>query len=144
MQKIRNRRFMFNPHTGTLILGCQYSGSKLYSSHAEEHAAAKTDEAYDDFIRGWIGTGKGYQDGVIHFSPNISSRNTAMFHNGFDTLEMFFQNGAKRNTVVRGFGEVWEQPFSNFIKEVEAMAENTALKTTPIELESENMRDKVK
>ena len=144
MQKIRNRRFMFNPHTGTLILGCQYSGSKLYSSHAEEHAAAKTDEAYDDFIRGWIGTGKGYQDGVIHFSPNISSRNTVMFHNGFDTLEMFFQNGAKRNTVVRGFGEVWEQPFSNFIKEVEAMAENTALKTTPIELESENMRDKVK
>ncbi len=125
MQQIENRRFMFNPQTGTLILGYPYSGRKLQSSHAEEHAAADTGEAFDDFIRGWIGTGRNYKDGVIHFAPGIPTANVPMFEKGFDTLEMFEANGANKNTVVRAFGEVWEQPLSELIKEVDYMAENS-------------------
>ena len=37
MQEIDNRRFMFSPQTGELILGRQYRGGQLYKSHAEEH-----------------------------------------------------------------------------------------------------------
>ena len=125
MQKIENRRFMFNPHTETLILGYPYKGRKLVSSHAEEHATADTGEAFDDFIRGWIGTGGKYKNGVIHFAPGIPSTIPEMFDKGFDTLEMFAKNGANKNTVVRAFGEGWEQPLSELIKEVDYMAENT-------------------
>lgn len=125
MQQIENRRFMFNPQTGTLILGYQYSRQQIKSSHAAEHADANIDEAFDSFIRGWIGTGKEYQNGIIHFSPNIPTTIIPMFEKGFDTLEMFAENGANKNTVVRAFGEVWEQPLSELIKEVDYMAENT-------------------
>lgn len=37
MQQIENRRFMYQPQTGTLILGYQYKGNHLASSHADEH-----------------------------------------------------------------------------------------------------------
>ena len=37
MREIDNRRFMFSPQTGELILGRQYRGGQLYKSHAEEH-----------------------------------------------------------------------------------------------------------
>ena len=155
MLHIDNRRFMFNPHTGTLILGYPYKGKKVISSHAEEHANADTGEPYDLFLRGWIGTDKrNYKYGVIHFAPSISSDNAEMFSKGFDTLEMFKENGADNKTVVRGFGRIWEQPFSNLIKEDDIMATNKETSTqrvetpvssiTPIVLESENMRDKVK
>lgn len=160
MQKIQNRRFMFNPQTGTLILGYQYSG-KLKSSHAEELSAADVKEPFDNFVRGWIGTdSKKYINGIIHFAPNISGENIDMFNKGFDTLEMFRRNGANGKTVIRGFGKVWERPFSDLYKEDNDMAlddktkkEKTAEATaepsgsipvTPIELAAENMRDKVK
>ena len=155
MLHIDNRRFMFNPQTGTLILGYSYKGKKIVSSHAEEHANADTGEPYDLFLRGWIGTDKkNYKYGVIHFAPCISSDNAVMFSKGFDTLEMFKENGADNKTVVRGFGRIWEQPFSDLIKEADIMADKKETSTqaaeapissvTPIVLESENMRDKVK
>ena len=37
MREIDNRRFMFSPQAGELILGRQYRGGQLYKSHAEEH-----------------------------------------------------------------------------------------------------------
>lgn len=146
IHKIKNRRFMFNPHTKTLILGYQYNGRKLISSHAEEHAAANTNEAYDDFIRGWIGTGGKYKNGVIHFSPGIPSTIPEMFNNGFDTLEMFAKNGANKDTVIRAFGEVWEQPLSELIKEVDLMAEDNKTHSLDNLVEfgkEENTKDRV-
>lgn len=113
MQEIENRRFLYSPQTGTLILGYQFHGKALVSSHAEEHGDSGIKEPYDNFLRGWIGTGKDYPDGVIHFAPNIDSRAVEQFNRGFDTLEMFARNGAKEETVVRGFGDQWEQPLSN-------------------------------
>ena len=41
MQQIDNRRFLFNPKTGALVLGKQFGKTKgLPGSHAEELAAA--------------------------------------------------------------------------------------------------------
>lgn len=112
MQKIKNRRFMYNPQTDTLILGFQYGRNEIYASHAEEHGSSGTRDAYDSFIRGWVGTGKEYPNGVIHFAPPVGKRNMDMFVKAFNTLVMFRENNADGGTVVRGFGDTWEQPLS--------------------------------
>lgn len=117
MQEIENRRFMYNPKSGVLILGYQYGKTKaLPGSHADDFALAAIKQNYDDFVRGWVGTGKHYPDGVIHFAPNIDSRNIPLFEKGFDTLEMFSANGARDKTVVRAFGDKWEQLLSSLLR----------------------------
>ena len=79
MQQIDNRRFMFNPKTGVLLLGVQYKPSKkIYGSHAEDLANARIYCGFDDYVRGWVGTGKDYPHGVIHFAPNVDDRNAAL------------------------------------------------------------------
>ena len=79
MREIDNRRFMFSPQAGELILGRQYRGGQLYKSHAEEHFDSGAKAPFDSFIRGWIGTGRDYPDGVIHFAPNIGTDNITAF-----------------------------------------------------------------
>lgn len=86
MREIDNRRFMFSPQTGELILGRQYRSGQLYKSHAEEHFDSGAKAPFDSFIRGWIGTGRDYPDGVIHFAPNIGTDNITAFDNAFSTL----------------------------------------------------------
>jgi antirestriction protein ArdC len=115
MQAIRNRRFMFNPQTKTLILGRQYRRDALVESHAEEHGRIAPDEPFDDFVRGWVGTGTDYQHGVIHFAPAIVEGSPEQFDRGYLTLEAFARNGAGDTTVVRGFSGAWEQPLSEII-----------------------------
>jgi len=107
---------MYNPQTGTLLLGTHYTRNRLVASHAEEHGRLGNNEPFDDFIRGWIGYGGIYAHGVIHFAPHITKANMDYFCKAFSTLEMFAANGAKENTVIRGFPTEWEQPFSNIIK----------------------------
>ena len=59
---IMNRRFMYAPDTGALILGKQYKGSKLYASHAAKHSVSGTAAPFDSFVCGWVGTSKRYKD----------------------------------------------------------------------------------
>ena len=117
MQEIENRRFMYSPQSGELIIGRQYKGNQLVASHAEEHGQVGAKAPFDSFIRGWVGTGRSYKDGVIHFAPPIDTHNTDHFDRGFSTLEMFTANGANSRTVIRGFGDRWEQPLSDLIPE---------------------------
>ena len=116
MQQIDNWRFMYNPNTGVLVLGRQYANTQsLIASHAEELAEAKITRDYDDFVRGWIGTGGDYPQGIIHFAPCVDARNANLFNRAFCVLEMFAENGALPQTVIRGFGNRWEQPLSSII-----------------------------
>ena len=70
MQQIDNRRFMYNPDTGLLVLGRQYAVTSLMdSSHAGELAAAGITKDYDAFVRGWVGAGGDYPVGVVHLRP---------------------------------------------------------------------------
>lgn len=117
MQEVENRRFMYSPQSGELIIGRQYRGNQLIASHAEEHGQVGAKAPFDSFIRGWVGTGRSYKDGVIHFAPPIDTHNTDHFNRGFSTLEMFAANGANSKTVIRGFGDRWEQPLSDLIPE---------------------------
>ena len=126
MQKIQNRRFMYNPKTGKLILGRQYHGGKIYQSHAYEHMKSGLDDPYDDFVRGWVGVGGDYKLGVIHFSPHINSKSIDDIADGFRTIDMFIHNNAKPQTVVRAFGQEWEQPLNTFFTERQITMANTA------------------
>ena len=144
MQRIKNRRFMFSPQTGELILGKQYRGRQLYQSHAEEHADSKAAAPFDSFIRGWIGTGGEYPQGVIHFAPAIDSRNTELFDRAFDALEMFRANGAKGGTVIRGFGEQWEQPLQNILPSEERSERMSDFEARPFILTATDTEGKVK
>ena len=120
MQEIDNRRFMFNPKTCILLLGAQLPPSrKIRGSHAEDLSNAGIYSGYDDYVRGWVGVGKDYPRGVIHFAPNVDDRNTDLYNRAFDTLEMFAQNGAEAETVVRALGKRWEQPLFSILTDME-------------------------
>ena len=148
MQQIENRRFMYQPQTGTLILGYQYKGNHLASSHADEHFKSGAAEPFDSFIRGWIGSGKSYPHGIIHFAPNIPADNVQVFDRAYSTLQMFRDNGAAGNTVIRGFGASWEQPLNQIIIErsnqMDEQNTNTAVPVNPIMLSGENSADRLK
>ncbi len=129
MQQIDNRRFLFNPKTGVLVLGRQYEETGIVNaSHAVELADAGITEGFDDFVRGWIGTGGDYPKGVIHFAPCVDSRNISLFGRAFDTLEMFRENGALGQTVVRGFGDRWEQPLSAVLTDLQKAGKKPSLR----------------
>ena len=116
IQQIDNRRFMYDPKTGVLVLGRQYTAkNSVTDSHAAELAVAGITEGFDDFVRGWVGTGHDCPKGVIHFAPNAEERNLKLFDHAFDTLAMFAKNGALAGTVIRGFGSRWEQPLSSIL-----------------------------
>jgi len=133
MLEIKNRRFMYNPDTCTFILGRQYGKSnKIESSHAEEHFQSGTIEPYDHFIRGWIGTSNYYKHGIIHFAPPIDMKNDAMYIDGYNTLQMFRENGAAADTEVRGFGDVWEQSLSNILPGFTGQTKETEPKNMPM------------
>ena len=132
MQQIQNRRFMYNPRTGILVLGFQYAPkSPLLSSHADELAGAGITKGYDDFVRGWIGTGRNYPKGVIHFAPSVDEQCVWLFDRAFSTLEMFRENGAQDATVVRGFGKRWERPLSDIIADKQKVSIREQLQRTP-------------
>lgn len=116
IKAIRNRRFMFSPDTGELILGRQYKGVKLYASHAAEHEETGTVTPFDSFVRGWVGNGGKYKDGIIHFAPPVYVQDPQQFDRAYSTLQMFASYGATDKTIVRGFGQVWEQPLEGILK----------------------------
>lgn len=70
--QIANRRFMYNPKIGILILGDEMYGKNICSSHSQEFYVSKADGHFDDYLRGWIGVSKSYPHGVIHFAPAVS------------------------------------------------------------------------
>lgn len=113
LMQVENRRFMYHPK-GLLIMGAEGTAksNQLQGSHAEEYHEASNQYVlppYDDFIRGWIGVGGAYKDGIIHFAPNISSENIEMFEKAFDFIEVALENGFNKNAVLRGFPGSWEQ-----------------------------------
>ena len=62
MQQIDNRRFLYNPDTGVLVLGRQYAAASLTdSSHAVELADAGITKDFDDFVTVIYGH-NGYSD----------------------------------------------------------------------------------
>ena len=100
---VGNRRFMYNPKTGTFFLGKEDGkGNGIVSSHSEEFHQAGITEDFDDFVRGWLGYNRStYRHGIIHFAPNIIK---PQFNRGFDTLQVLIkQTGIDGMTKVRGF-----------------------------------------
>lgn len=117
--ELGNRRFMYNPDSDQMILG----GAKRrgqFGSHAEDfHAATGSNQGYDDFyMRGWVGKGGQFRNGVIHFAPPLSKKwlsNPDFFTDAYKCLDFFLHSGATPATVLRGFGDTWEQPMSAIV-----------------------------
>lgn len=124
LMTIQNRRFMYHPD-GILILGAEDTTRKtrgVLKSHAEEYGIATEKFAlflppYDEFVRGWIGVGKHYPDGIIHFAPHVPSMCGPYFEAAFDFIEQAARNGFGGQCMLRGFGEVWERPLSDVLGE---------------------------
>lgn len=93
--RITNRRFMYDPQTGVLLLGDEIYGKSIRSSHAQEFHDSQAGGRFDDYLRGWVGTS------IVHFAPAVSME---QFDRGFDTLQMFARlEGINGDTIVRGF-----------------------------------------
>ena len=126
-----------------LIFGEQYWKVKgLPGSHAEDLAKAGITAGYDDHVRGWVGTGKEYPKGVVHFAPNVDERNITLLDLAFDTLEMFRENGATAETVVRAFGKRWEQPLFAILKSVPEPEHKPSVKEQLRQKPEQNARPK--
>lgn len=112
--QIENRRFMFNPQNGILILGEeQFGKNNINKSHAEEFYSSKVEGCFDDYLRGWIGVGGNYPYGVVHFAPEI---NLEQFDKGFDMLQMLSHlNGVNCDTIIRGFYNVYEEKIASLM-----------------------------
>jgi len=113
IQKIGNRRFMYNPKLSILILGIDLNKKKFQGSHSEEFYDLNAPGNIDDYIKGWVGLGNSYKNGIIHFAPPITPENIS---EGFDTIYMFLNQGMNYNTIIRNMGKIGEQPISNVIK----------------------------
>lgn len=110
---IQNRRFMYNVQSGILILGSERYGKSILSSHAEEFHSSMVGGCFDEYLRGWIGTGSNYPNGILHFSPAISQK---LFDKGVDMLQMFASlNGVNYNTIIRGFYNTSEEKIGNLL-----------------------------
>jgi len=135
--KIKNRRFTYCNKTGELVLG----GNNIdISSHSQEHFDLGVKSDIDNCSRGWMGTGKDYPDGIIHFAPNYTIemlREPQYFNEAFDTLEMILKNGANYNTIVRGFGKVHEQKISDIMPEKKTEPTKATLSTSDYKNEFE-------
>lgn len=104
--RITNRRFMYDPQTGILLLGDETYGKSVRSSHAQEFHDSQAGGCFDDYLRGWIGTSRQYPRGIVHFAPAVSME---QFDRGFDTLQMFARlEGINGDTIVRGFCSLTE------------------------------------
>lgn len=83
MMKIKNRRFMYHPKSGELILGVQDVKEIWNTSHAGEHGDSGSIYPFDEFVRGWVGTGCNYPNGIIHFAPHINTEYVNQFEDGY-------------------------------------------------------------
>lgn len=119
LQKIKNRRFIYVRDKNVLMLG---GNNVSVRTHAQEYFDVfKTNDGFDDTSRGWVGTGDNYPNGIIHFSPAYTAEWLKqwpyLYFRMFQTLEIFSNNGANENTVVRGIGSAKKElKMSDFIE----------------------------
>lgn len=121
LMQIQNRRFMYHP-SGLLLLGEEDTVNMkgLFKSHAEEHYEAEERfqiklPPYDDFIKGWIGVGKSYPYGIVHFAPHIPDGHIGLFDKAFSFVEVVQENGFSYRSVLRGFPGKWEQTIGEML-----------------------------
>lgn len=76
--RITNRRFMYDPQTGVLLLGDETYGKSIRSSHAQEFHDSQAGGRFDDYLRGWVGISRRYRSqGILHPARNKAQRDIA-------------------------------------------------------------------
>lgn len=111
---IKNTRFMYNPKTKELILDDYNCG--MIGTHSELYYKAKnTNKGFDDYIRGWIGFGGGYKNGIIHFAPPVDKTDYERIDAGLSFIEQMIKCGANDKIKIRNFGIMGEIRYKDLI-----------------------------
>lgn len=111
--KIKNARFLYNSNNKELILD---DDKNLDGSHAELYYNIKnTNKNFDNYIRGWIGFGGRYKNGIIHFAPPIDKNNYEDINAGIDFIEQMIKLGVSDKVKIRNFGYMGEIRYSDLI-----------------------------
>lgn len=120
---IGNRRFMFDPKTGKFLVGDVRGAGKgkgIRSSHAEEYFDVTGSNAgFDGWVRGWMGNGGSYRNGIIQFAPHIPDprpESWDRYEAGWKCLEAFARNGAGAKCVVMNFGTQGDKRLGDILK----------------------------
>ncbi len=99
---VDNRRFIYDPVARRFVVGKQLMVGKRFNmdaSHAEEWFDATGDNRFfDRCVRGWMGVGGSYRNGIIHFAPPVDYTTDA----AFSCIKAFVGCGATAKTKVRG------------------------------------------
>ncbi len=104
-----NRRFIYNYRTAELLLG----GSNInYSSHETDWKESGAMGSFEDVVKGWIGFGGIYNNGLIQFSPPVYGLD---MDKGYRALNMFKKHGANNKTVVLNFLKTREQTLGDIL-----------------------------
>ena len=82
---------MYNPQTGTLILGIQTQCNDFFYKKVTEYRRIGIRSNFNEFVSGWVGSGK---TGVIRFYALRSDCRKIYFNKALDTLIMFYRNNA--------------------------------------------------
>ena len=122
IQQIQNRRFMYNPQTGTLILSVQTQCNDYFYRCDARRPRYGGRRNFEGYISGWINGGN------IHFLPSVPTSVRSFYNKALDAIVMFYRNNANMKTAIRGFGQSEPQPLENIIteREVDLMARQQA------------------
>lgn len=113
--KIKNARFLYNPVKKELILD---DDNKLSGSHSELYFNIKnTNDNFDDYIRGFIGFGGNYRNGIIHFSPHIMKQDYEGINAGLSFIEQMIKMGATDKIKIRNLGYIGEIKYYDLISD---------------------------
>lgn len=98
--QLDNRRFIFDHVSRRLIIGGKLPRSRsLEGSHAEDwFNVTGSNKNFDRCVRGWIGVGGSFRNGVIHFAPQAD----VLTDGAFAVLQLFANNNADPKCKVVG------------------------------------------
>ncbi len=99
-KSIDNRRFIYDPVSRRFVIGgILPKGRNLIGSHAEDwFNVTGSNKYFDRCVRGWIGTGGSYKNGIIHFAPPVRPYDDGPYA----CLKTFVLCGATEKTKLRG------------------------------------------
>lgn len=104
-----NRRFIYHAQHNVLVLGLGIHGD---STHAQEWHASNSTGVFDETVRGWVGCGGGYPQGIIHFAPQVMlDQGIERVDAAYALIDHLMALGLSNNTTLKNFLRFGEHNF---------------------------------
>ncbi|MFA5490477.1 MAG: hypothetical protein WC284_14925 [Candidimonas sp.] len=109
------RRFIYVPKNG-ILLGTTDTQISPYGSHAEDYYEwFKSNQRYDETIRGWLVFDGKHKYGMISFTPQIDK--TTNTNDLSDFLGILRKSGISDKAKIIGIPNNWEMTIGEFLSE---------------------------